>query len=193
MPMIAAYASPNQSLKRWLYSAPSTTSSSPESPSNALKFAAQLLPHRGCRRATFVRPPAAVSPKIEEIGTIISNLTLEEVRSLVDHLQDRLVVSVAAFAPAAVAVAPGAATDVASGGEAAVEEKTEFDVVIEEVPSNAKIATIKVVRALTNLPLKEAKDLIEGLPKKFKEGASKEEAEEAKKQLKEVGAKVSIV
>ncbi|XP_074587310.1 large ribosomal subunit protein bL12c-like [Curcuma longa] len=173
------------------YSAPS--SSSPESPSKVLKFAAQPFPRRRCRGATFVRPPAAVSPKIEEIGTIISNLTLEEARSLVDHLQDRLGVSAAAFAPAAIAVAPGAAADAAAGGEAAVEEKTEFDVVIEEVPSNARIATIKVVRALTNLPLKEAKDLIEGLPKKFKEGAAKEEAEEAKKQLEEVGAKVSIV
>lgn len=64
--------------------------------------------------------------------------------------------------------------------------------VIEEVPSSARIATIKVVRALTNLALKEAKDLIEGLPKKAKEAVSKEEAEEAKKQLEEVGAKVSI-
>lgn len=65
--------------------------------------------------------------------------------------------------------------------------------VIEEVPSNARIATIKVVRALTNLALKEAKDLIEGLPKKFREGITKEEAEEAKKKLEEVGAKISIV
>ncbi|KAG6513935.1 hypothetical protein ZIOFF_024272 [Zingiber officinale] len=134
-----------KSLKRWLYSAPSTTSSLLESPSKALKFATQLFPRRGCHRATFIRPPAAVSPKIEEIGTIISNLTLEEACSLVDHLQDRLGVSAATFAPAAVAIAPGAATDAASGGEAAVEEKTEFDVVIEEVPSNARIATIKVI------------------------------------------------
>ena len=73
-----------------------------------------------------------------------------------------------------------------------MEEKTEFDVVIDEVPSNARIATIKAVRALTNLALKEAKELIEGLPKKFKEGVSKDEAEEAKKQLEEAGAKVSI-
>ena len=73
-----------------------------------------------------------------------------------------------------------------------VEEKTEFDVVIDEVPSNARIATIKAVRALTSLALKEAKELIEGLPKKFKEGVSKDEAEDAKKQLEEAGAKVSI-
>ena len=85
--------------------------------------------------------------------------------------------------------APGAAGD---APDAAAEEKTEFDVVIEEVPSNARIATIKAVRALTSLALKEAKELIEGLPKKFKEGVSKEEAEEAKKQLEEAGAKVAI-
>lgn len=71
-------------------------------------------------------------------------------------------------------------------------EKTEFDMVIEDVPSNARISTIKVVWALTNLALKEAKELIEGLPKKFKEAVSKEEAEAAKKQLEQVGAKIAI-
>ncbi|KAJ4867772.1 hypothetical protein Rs2_50682 [Raphanus sativus] len=69
---------------------------------------------------------------------------------------------------------------------------TEFDVVINEVPSSSRIAVIKAVRALTSLALKEAKELIEGLPKKFKEGVTKDEAEEAKKQLEEAGAKVSI-
>ncbi|MQK22576.1 50S ribosomal protein L7/L12, partial [Escherichia coli] len=96
-------------------------------------------------------------------------------------------VSAASFAPAAVAVAPGAAAAPAPE----VEEKTEFDVVIEEVPSNARIAVIKAVRSLTSLALKEAKELIEGLPKKFKEGVSKEEADEAKKQLQEAGAKIA--
>ena len=89
------------------------------------------------------------------------------------------------------AVAAGAGGAVADA-PAVVEEKTEFDVVIEEVPSNARIAVIKAVRALTNLALKEAKELIEGLPKKFKEGISKDEAEDAKKQLEEAGAKVTI-
>lgn len=131
----------------------------------------------------------AAPEKIEKIGTELSNLTLEEARILVDWLQDKLGVSAAAFAPAAVAVAPGAVAD----APAVVEEKTEFDVMIEDVPSNARIATIKAVRALTSLALKEAKELIEGLPKKFKEGVSKEEAEEAKKQLEEAGAKVAIV
>ncbi|KAM7279729.1 hypothetical protein ACFE04_006863 [Oxalis oulophora] len=140
---------------------------------------------------THLRPLAAVSApeKIEKLGAEISSLTLEEARTLVDYLQDKLGVSAAAFAPAAAVVAPGAD----SGAAAAVEEKTEFDVVIDEVPSNARITVIKAVRAATSLALKEAKELIEGLPKKFKEGVSKEEADEAKKQLEEAGAKVSIV
>ncbi len=127
--------------------------------------------------------------KIEKLGKDISELSLAEARVLVDWLQDKLGVSAAAFAPAAVAVAPGGAADAPE----VVEEKTEFDVLIEDVPSNARIATIKAVRALTSLALKEAKELIEGLPKKFKEGISKEEAEEAKKQLEAAGAKVTIV
>jgi large subunit ribosomal protein L7/L12 len=130
---------------------------------------------------------ATASPKVLELGDAISGLTLEEARLLVDHLQERLGVSAAAFAPAAaVAAAPAAAE-----AEAPV-EKTEFDVVIDEVPSSARIATIKVVRALTSLALKEAKDLIEGLPKKLKEAVTKDEAEDAKKQLEAVGAKVTI-
>ncbi|KAL1318883.1 hypothetical protein HN51_071170 [Arachis hypogaea] len=144
------------------------------------------------RRAASLGPISAVSApeKIENLGAEISGLTLEEAKTLVDYLQDKLGVSAASFAPAAVVAAPGAS----SGGEsaAAVEEKTEFDVVIEDVPSNARIAVIKAVRGLTSLALKEAKELIEGLPKKFKEGVSKEEAEEAKKQLEEAGAKITI-
>ncbi|XP_042494353.1 50S ribosomal protein L12, chloroplastic-like [Macadamia integrifolia] len=124
-------------------------------------------------KANFLPPICAVAvpEKVEKIGNELKNLTLEEARSLVDWLQEELGVSAAAFAPAAVAVAPGA---VADAGPAVVEEQTEFDVLIEEVPSNARIATIKAVRALTNLALKEAKELIEGLPKKFKEGTSEE-------------------
>ena len=68
-----------------------------------------------------------------------------------------------------------------------------IDVDVDDDPSNARIATIKAVRGLTSLALKEAKELIEGLPKKFKEGVSRDEAEDAKKQLEEAGAKVSII
>ncbi|KAL8210945.1 hypothetical protein R6Q57_005382 [Mikania cordata] len=143
-------------------------------------------------RSTFLRPVAAVAAeeKVVLLGDEISNLTLAQAQSLVEYLQDKLGVTAASFAPAAVVAAPGGA-----GAEVveAVEEKTEFDVVIDDVPTNARIATIKAVRGLTSLALKEAKELIEGLPKKFKEGVSRDEAEDAKKQLEEAGAKVSIV
>jgi large subunit ribosomal protein L7/L12 len=84
----------------------------------------------------------------------------------------------------------------AAGGAGAVaepeEEKTEFDVVLTEVPADKKIAILKVVRSLTGLGLKEAKDLVEAAPKAVKEGVPKGDAEDAKKQLEEVGAKVEI-
>ncbi|KAK1299315.1 hypothetical protein QJS10_CPB14g00112 [Acorus calamus] len=150
----------------------------------------QTLPFR--RRPLRLRPVSAVSvpEKVEKLGEDIGNLTLIEAKGLVDLLSDRFGISPASLAPA-VAAAPGGGAAVADAA-AEVVEKTEFDVVIEEVPSSNRIATIKVVRAITNLALKDAKDLIEGLPKKFKEGVSKEEAEDMKKQLEEVGAKVSI-
>ncbi|VFQ91891.1 unnamed protein product [Cuscuta campestris] len=172
---------------------PSATNSLLSGPSfhkQALKF--PLRPPRLNRRATLLRPLAALDApeKVVQLGNEISNLTLADAQKLVEYLQDKLGVSAAMMAPAAAVAAPGGP----SAAEAApvVEEKTEFDVVIEEVPSNARIPTIKAVRALTNLALKEAKELIEGLPKKFKEGVSKEDAEEAKKQLEAAGAKVSI-
>ncbi|XP_042035324.1 50S ribosomal protein L12, chloroplastic-like [Salvia splendens] len=114
-------------------------------------------------------PFAAVDApeKVVELGDQISNLTLADTQKLVEYLQDKLGVFAASFAP--------------------------FDVVIDDVPSNSRIATIKVVRAPTSLALKEAKKLIEGLPKKFKEKVTKEEAEEAKKQLEEAGAKIFIL
>uniref|UniRef100_A0A7C8YIT5 Ribosomal protein L7/L12 C-terminal domain-containing protein n=2 Tax=Opuntia streptacantha TaxID=393608 RepID=A0A7C8YIT5_OPUST len=166
-----------------------TTSTFPKQPAVQFPFTTPLtLPHR----ASHVRPIAAVEApeKIELLGKQIATLTLEEARILSDWLQDTLGVSAASFAPAAVVAAP-----VAGAAEAApeVEEKTEFDVSIDEVPSNVRIGVIKTVRALTNLGLKEAKELIEGLPKKIKEGVSKEEAEAAKKQLEEAGAKVSVI
>jgi large subunit ribosomal protein L7/L12 len=90
-------------------------------------------------------------------------------------------------------MAPGM---MAGGGGAAAaepeEEKTEFDVVLEEVPADKKIAVLKVVRSLTGLGLKEAKDLVESAPKPVKEGVAKDAAEEAKKELEAEGAKVTI-
>jgi large subunit ribosomal protein L7/L12 len=108
-----------------------------------------------------------------------------EVVELVKALEEKWGVSAAA--PVAVAAAGGAA-----GGEAAaVEEKTEFDVVMSSFGEN-KVAVIKVVRGVTGLGLKEAKDLVEGAPSTVKEGVPKDEAEEVKKQLEEAGAKVEV-
>ena len=88
-------------------------------------------------------------------------------------------------------MAPGAA---AAGGDAAAaeEEKTEFDIVLESFPADKKIAVLKVVRTITGLGLKEAKEMVEAAPKSIKEGAGKEEAEDAKKQLEEAGAVVAL-
>ncbi|KAL3679884.1 hypothetical protein R1sor_022840 [Riccia sorocarpa] len=140
------------------------------------------------RRAGVVRASVAEAEKVDvdQLVSIISKLTLSDARALTDKLQDVLGVTAAAFAPAAAGpAAPAEAAPV-------VEEKTEFDVILEEVPSNARIAVIKVIRSLTSLGLKEAKDLIDGLPKTVKEAVGKEDGEEAKKQLEAAGAKCSL-
>jgi len=119
-----------------------------------------------------------------EILEAIKNMTVLELSELVKALEEEFGVSAAA--PVAVAAAP------AAGGAAAVEEeKTEFDVVLTDVGAE-KIKVIKVVRELTGLGLKEAKDLVEATPKAIKEGVSKEEAESIKAKFDEVGAKVEI-
>jgi len=123
---------------------------------------------------------------VEELVEKISNLTLLEAAELKKALEERFGVSAAA--PVMVAAAPGAAPAAAA---AAVEEKTEFDVELTEIGPQ-KLNVIKVVRELTGLGLKEAKDLVEAAPKILKEGVSKEEAESIKKKLEEVGAKVTI-
>lgn len=118
----------------------------------------------------------------EEILDAIASKTVLEISELIKMMEDKFGVSAAA----AVAVAaPGAAA------AAPAEEKSEFDVVLEAAGSN-KIATIKAVRELTGLGLKEAKDLVEGAPKAVKEGLPKADAEAAKKKLEEAGAKVAL-
>ena len=119
----------------------------------------------------------------EEILEAIAGMTVMDVVGLIEAMEEKFGVTAAA----AVAAAPVAA----GGGEAAAEEKTEFDVVLAEIGSN-KIATIKAVRAITGLGLKEAKDAVEGAPTTLKEGVSKEEAAEIAKQLEEAGAKAEI-
>jgi large subunit ribosomal protein L7/L12 len=121
----------------------------------------------------------------EELIEALSSKPIMEIVELVKALEEKWGVSAAA--PVAVAAAPGA-----GGGEAAAaEEQTEFDVVMSSFGDN-KVAVIKVVRTLTGLGLKEAKDLVEGAPSTVKEGVPKAEAEDVKKQLEEAGAKVDI-
>jgi large subunit ribosomal protein L7/L12 len=129
-----------------------------------------------------------VMPEVtkEDVKEFIRNMSVLELSRLVKELEEEFGVSAAA--PVAVA-AYGAA---AAGGEAApAEEKTEFDVVLKDF-GDKKIQVIKVVRSLTDLGLKEAKELVEGVPKPVKQGISKEEAEKAKAALEEVGATVEI-
>jgi large subunit ribosomal protein L7/L12 len=121
--------------------------------------------------------------KKEDVVQFIENMTVLEMADFVKELEEKFGVSAAA--PVAMAVMPGAAAG------AVEEEKTEFDVVLTEIGAE-KIKVIKVVRALTGLGLKEAKDVVDGAPGNVKEGVSKDEAEEAKKQLEEAGAKVDI-
>ncbi|MDW7996220.1 MAG: 50S ribosomal protein L7/L12 [Bacteroidota bacterium] len=128
-----------------------------------------------------------MSSIVEELVEKISNLTLLEAAELKKALEERFGVS--AVAPVAVAAVPGVAAPAAEAP--VVEEKTEFDVELSEIGPN-KLNVIKVVRELTALGLKEAKDLVEAAPMVLKEGVSKEEAESIKKKLEEVGAKVTV-
>lgn len=124
--------------------------------------------------------------KINDILEQLKSLTLVEAAELVKQIEDTFNVSATA------AVSSGPVVIAAAGPAQEVEEKTEFDLVLQEVPADKKIAVLKVVRAITGLGLKEAKDLVEATPKNVKEGASKADVEAAKKQLEEAGAKVVI-
>ena len=121
----------------------------------------------------------------EQVVEFISNMTVLELSEFIKELEEKFGVSAAA--PAAAMMAAPAD----GGAAAAAEEKTEFDVILKEAGAN-KIGVIKVVRALTSLGLKEAKEKVDGCPSTLKEGVSKEEAEEAKKQLTEAGAVVEV-
>jgi len=125
---------------------------------------------------------------VEQIAEELDKLTLLEAAQLSKLLQEKWGVSAAA--PMAVAAMPGAA-GAAAGGTAAAEEKTEFDVILGAA-GDKKIQVIKVVRELTGLGLKEAKDLVDGAPKAVKEKVTKAEAEDMKKKLEEQGATVQV-
>jgi large subunit ribosomal protein L7/L12 len=128
------------------------------------------------------------SAPTKDLGDKIVALTLKQAKELSDYLEE--VHGIKAAAGGAVMMAAPAG---GGGGAApAAEAKTEFDVVLEGFDAAKKIGVIKVIRALTNLGLKEAKDLVEGAPSKVKEGISKEDADKAKKELEEAGAKVAI-
>ena len=135
--------------------------------------------------ATDTETAREFSSTTVELGDQIVGLTLKEAKELSDYLKD--VHGIEPAAGGAVMVAAG----LGEGGGAAAEEQTEFDVVLESY-GEKKIGVIKVVRAATGLGLKEAKDAVEGVPNKIKEGLTKEEAEKLKAQLEEAGATVSI-
>ena len=118
----------------------------------------------------------------EDILEAVGALTVMELNDLVKAFEEKFGVSAAAVADAGGA---------AAGGAAAAEEKTEFDVILAEAGAQ-KVGVIKVVRTITGLGLKEAKDLVDGAPKPVKEGVSQAEADDIKKQLEEAGAKVEI-
>ena len=124
----------------------------------------------------------------DEILDAISKMTLLEVMELVSDMEKKF--GVTAAAPVAVAAVAGAA---AGGAPAApVEEKTEFTVVLKEYPADKKVSVIKVIREITGLGLKEAKDLVEGVPSTVKEAVSKADSDAMKKKLEDSGAKVEV-
>lgn len=133
-----------------------------------------------------------MSAKTDEILEQLKTLSLLEASELVKQIEEAFGVDASASAGGGMMMmaAPGAAAPGAA--EEPEEEKTEFDVVLEEVPADKKIAILKVVRGLTGLGLKEAKDMVESTPKAIKEAVAKDAAEDAKKQLEEAGAKVSV-
>jgi large subunit ribosomal protein L7/L12 len=127
-----------------------------------------------------------MSEKITQIVEDLKTLTLLEASELVSQIEET-------FGVDASASVGGAAMVMAAAPAAEeVEEKTEFNVMLDEVPADKKIAILKIVRGLTGLGLKEAKDLVESAPKQVQEGVSKDAAEDAKKQIEAVGGKVSL-
>ena len=130
-----------------------------------------------------------MTTKIDSIIDSLKELTLLEAAELVKQIEDVFDVDASVSAGPGIAMMPNI---VGSDGSGEAEEKTEFDVFLEEVDASKKIAILKVVRALTGLGLKEAKELVESAPKVLKESTSKEDAEEIKGKLEEAGAKVLI-
>jgi large subunit ribosomal protein L7/L12 len=133
-----------------------------------------------------------MSAKTDEILEQLKSLSLLEASELVKQIEDAFGVDASASGGGMMMMPSGAAAGGGGEAEEAAEEQTEFDVILEEVPADKKIAILKVVRGITGLGLKEAKDMVEATPKPLKEGADKESADDMKKQLEEAGAKVTV-
>ncbi|HZG38901.1 MAG TPA: 50S ribosomal protein L7/L12 [Nodosilinea sp.] len=134
-----------------------------------------------------------MSAKTDEILEQLKSLSLLEASELVKQIEEAFGVDASASAGGGMMMmAPGMMGGGAAAAAEPEEEKTEFDVVLEEVPADKKIAVLKVVRSLTGLGLKEAKELVEAAPKAVKEAVTKDDAEDAKKQIEEAGGKVSV-
>ena len=134
-----------------------------------------------------------MSAKTDEIIESLKSLSLLEASELVKQIEEVFQVDASASGGGGMMMMPGMMPGGGGGGAAEPEEeKTEFDLVLEEVPADKKIAILKVVRSITGLGLKEAKEMVESAPKAIKEAIAKDAAEDAKKQLEEAGAKVSI-
>nr|YP_010152779.1 ribosomal protein L12 [Olisthodiscus luteus]QQW50440.1 ribosomal protein L12 [Olisthodiscus luteus] len=130
-----------------------------------------------------------MSEKLEKIVEELKSLTLLEASTLVKQIEETFGVD-ASSAGGMMMMAPGAVGGAEDG--AAAKEKTEFDLVLDAVPADKKIAVLKVVRTITGLGLKEAKELVESAPKTLKEGIAKEEADSIQKQLEEAGATIVL-
>ncbi|NEU75850.1 50S ribosomal protein L7/L12 [Hassallia byssoidea VB512170] len=130
-----------------------------------------------------------MSATTDQILEQLKSLTLLEASELVKQIEEAFGVSAAAPVGGMIMAAPGGGA--AAPAEAA-EEQTEFDVILESVPADKKIAVLKIVRELTGLGLKEAKDMVEAAPKAVKEGVAKDAAEDAKKRIEEAGGKVTV-
>ena len=126
-----------------------------------------------------------MSEKIDQIVEELKTLTLLEASELVSKIEETFGVDASASVGGAMVMAGPAVAE-------EVEEKTEFDVMLDEVPADKKIAVLKVVRSLTGLGLKEAKELVESAPKQIQEGIAKDAAEDAKKQIEDAGGKASL-
>jgi len=150
------------------------------------KFVRVLAAIQGTKKGDSAMSATQSKLSKDEFIAAIEGMSVIELSELVKGLETRF--GVTAAAPVAVAAAPAAG----GGAAAAAEEKTSFDVILVSAPAEKKIQIIKVVRELTNLGLKEAKDLVEGAPKPVKTGVAKEESDTMKKKLEEGGAKVEI-